>query len=106
MLYHAASLLTLISLFILGPAFGRAILLTIDKRQTWPQSKQHVALGLCMMAALAVLIGIYGVVWKISPRSVVWYTWLSSVPIDGSVSIPEGVSVDISHEPVRVTVEP
>ena len=58
------------------------------------------------MGAIAVLIGVYGLVWKISPKSVVWYDWLASVPIDGSVTIPEGVSVDISHEPVRVTVEP
>lgn len=35
MLYNAVSLISLISLFILGPAFGRALLLAIDKRQSW-----------------------------------------------------------------------
>jgi len=41
------SLASLISLFILGPAFGRALLLWWDKRRERSLPSQHVALAVC-----------------------------------------------------------
>ncbi len=39
--YHAATLITLLSLFILGPALGRAWMTRIDGSQGWSVPTQH-----------------------------------------------------------------
>lgn len=101
--YHALSLVTLLSLFYLGPAFGRAMLMRLDSRERWSQSTQHIALGLSTMVALTCMILIYGVVWKLSPKSVAWYTWMDEVPITGSVDVSGG-TVDI-QEPLKVRID-
>jgi hypothetical protein len=102
-LYHALSIITLLSLFYLGPAFGRAMLMRVDKRQSWSQSIQHIALGLSTMIALTGMILIYGVVWKLSPRSVTWYAFIDEVTITGSVDVTGG-TVDV-QEPLRVQID-
>ena len=101
--YHAVSIITLLSLFYLGPAFGRAILMRLDRRQNWSQSAQHVALGLATMVALTGMIAVYGAIWKVSPKSVAWYSWIDEVPITGSVDISSG-TVEV-QEPLRVRVD-
>lgn len=106
MIDHAVSAITLISLFVLGPAFGRAILLRWDNRRTRSQAAQHVALGLATMLSISVMIGVYGAIWSARPRSVAWYGWLSTdIPINGNVDVTGSVSADIS-EPLRVRIEP
>ena len=74
--YHAATLITLLSLFILGPALGRAWMTRIDGSQGWSVPTQHFVLGLFTMIAVASMILVYGALWKLSPRSVAWYTWI------------------------------
>jgi low temperature requirement protein LtrA len=102
---RAISLVTLASLFVLGPAFGRAILFRWERRQTWSQSKQHMALGLSTMIALTGLLLVYGVVWKMSPRTVAWYSWIATdLPISGNVDVTGSVSAEIS-EPLHVKVD-
>ena len=49
--YHAATLITLLSLFILGPALGRAWMTRIDGSQGWSVPTQHFVLGLFTMIA-------------------------------------------------------
>jgi hypothetical protein len=94
---HIFSLVSLVSLFILGPALGRALLLWRDKGRERSLPSQHVALAVCTMIAITGLIAIYGVVWKANPSMVTWYSWLSSVPIDGSVSADVSGYVETSH---------
>jgi hypothetical protein len=50
------------------------------------------------MVALTGLIVIYGVIWKANPRMVAWYSWISSIPIDGNVSadVSGTVGADVS----------
>ena len=103
LLYHALSLISLLSLFYLGPAFGRAMLMRLDKRQRWSQSTQHIALGLSTMIALTGMILVYGLVWKISPKSVAWYAWVDqAIPIVGDVEVNGTVNV---QEPLRVQID-
>lgn len=101
--YHALSLVTLLSLFYLGPALGRAMLTRLDRRQRWSQSTQHIALGLSTMIALTGMILVYGAVWKISPKSVAWYAWIEEIPITGSVEVSGG-TVDV-QEPLKVQID-
>jgi predicted permease len=65
---RATSLISLLSLFVLGPALGRALIMRWDRRLTWSQSMQRVALGLSTMVVLAAMIAVYGVMWKIHPK--------------------------------------
>jgi hypothetical protein len=94
---HTISIITLVSLFILGPALGRALLLWWDARRERSLPSQHIALAASTMVALTGLIIIYGVIWKANPRMVAWYSWISSIPIEGSVSADVSGYVDTSR---------
>jgi hypothetical protein len=93
---HVLSLVTFVSLFILGPAFGRALLLWWDNRRERSSSSQHVALATFTMISVTGLIVVYGAIWKANPRMVAWYNWLYSIPIDGNVNAEVSGSVDVS----------
>jgi hypothetical protein len=54
------------------------------------------------MIALAALILVYGALWKLSPKSVAWYTWIERVPISGDVEVTGSVDV---QEPLKVQIE-
>ena len=101
-LYHALTLITLLSLFILGPAFGRALFTRIDSSQDWSVPAQHLAVGLFTMIAVAGMILLYGALWKLSPKSVAWYTWIEEVPVTGNVGVTGPVDV---RQPSRGKVE-
>ena len=91
---HIFSIITLLSLFILGPAFGRALLYWWNARREKPLPSQHIALAACMMVALTGLIILYGVIWKANPRMVAWFSWINSIPIEGSFSAEVSGYVD------------
>jgi hypothetical protein len=91
---HAFSLASLLSLFILGPAFGRALLLWWDKKRERSLPSQHIALALCTTLAATALIVVYGLVWENNHRMVAWYSWLGSIPVDASVDADVHGSVD------------
>jgi hypothetical protein len=81
-----SSLVTLLSLFIVAPALGRAVLLWWDERTQRSLPSQHIALTVSTMIALTALIAVYGVVWKANPRLIAWYAWISpEIPIEGNV---------------------
>lgn len=94
---HIISIVSLISLFVLGPGIGRAMLLWWDGKRERSLPSQQVALALCTMIAVTGLVGIYGAVWAANPRMVAWYSWIYSIPIDGSVSADVSGYVDTSH---------
>jgi hypothetical protein len=92
-----SSLVTLLSLFIVAPALGRALLLWWDERTQRSLPSQHIALSMSTMIALTALIAVYGVVWKANPRLIAWYAWIRpEIPIEGSVDIQEPLKVEIS----------
>lgn len=91
---HIVSIVTLLSLFILGPGLGRALLIWWDTRREKSLASQHIALAACTMVALTGLIILYGVIWKINPRMITWYSWINSIPIEGSVSADVSGYVD------------
>jgi hypothetical protein len=93
---HTFSIASLLSLFILGPAFGRALLLWWDKRRERSLPSQHIALAICTMIALTGLIMIYGVIWQANDQMVAWYSWINSMPINGDVNAEVSGSVDVS----------
>ena len=95
MLDHFTSLVTLISLIVLGPPLGRVIL-------TNPRGPFVQAVG--TMVAISVLLALYGIVWSVRPRSIAWYTWLRDIPVNGSVDVSGSVATDVS-EPLRVQIE-
>jgi hypothetical protein len=95
LLERIVSLLSLLSLFILGPALGRALLLWWDKRRDRSLPAQHIALGISTMLVLAIFIMIYGAVWKANPRLVAWYTWIDT-------EIP----IVVTNEPLEVGIAP
>jgi hypothetical protein len=78
MLPYLTSIATLISVFVLGPALGRAI---------FPQGGQ-LARSVGKMIAIVGLLFLYGIIWTANPSLVSWYTWLAEVPINGSINIP------------------
>src|SRR5262245_21449987 len=91
-----SSLVALLSLFVVAPALGRALLLWWDERTQRSLPSQHIAL-LSTMIALTALIAVYGVVWRANPKLIAWYTWVSpEIPIEGSVDIQEPLKVEIS----------
>ena len=97
LLERISSLVTLLSLFIVAPALGRALLLWWDERTQRSLPSQHIALSISTMIALTALIGVYGVVWKANPKLIAWYTWISpEIPIEGSVDVQEPLKVEIS----------
>jgi hypothetical protein len=95
MLDNFTSLVTLVSLVVLGPAFGKAILRN-------PKGPLLQAVG--TMVALSLLLGLYGVFWNIRPRSIAWYAWLTNIPVNGSIDVSGNIATDVS-EPLRVQIE-
>jgi hypothetical protein len=91
--YPAVTLITLLSLFILGPALGRALFTRINGSQDWSVPCQHVAVGLFTMIVMVGMILVYGALRKLSPKSVAWYTWVEEVPVRGSVGVTGPVDV-------------
>jgi hypothetical protein len=89
----ALTLITLASLFLLGPALGRALITCFDSWQSWSQPIQHLAVGICTMIAVTGMILAYGVLWKLSPTSVAWYGWIQEVPVAGNVNVTRPVDV-------------
>jgi hypothetical protein len=116
---HISSLITLVSLFILGPALGRALLLWWDKHRERSLPSQHIALGFSTMIVVAALLVFYGVVWKTNPRLVAWYSWINteiptsgdvevsrgSVDVSGNVEVSGSVDANVTNEPLRVEVD-
>jgi hypothetical protein len=116
---HISSLLTLLSLFILGPALGRALLLWWDGQRKRTLPSQHMALGISTMITMAALLIFYGTVWKANPRLVAWYSWIDtelpisgdvevtggSVEVTGSVDVSGSVDANVTNEPLKVEVD-
>ncbi len=71
----ALTLMTLASLFIIGPALGHAIVSCFNW-QNWSVPIQHLVIGLCTMFAVSGMILVYGVLWERSPNAVAWYSWI------------------------------
>src|SRR5262249_13822902 len=95
MLDHFTSLVSLISLIVLGPPLGRVILRN-------PKGPFVQAVG--TMVAVSVLLALYGLLWSVRPRSVAWYTLLANVPINGNMEVSGSIATDVS-EPLRVQIE-
>ena len=64
-----SSLVTLLSLFIVGPALGKALLLWWDERTQRSLPSQHIALTVSTIIAFTALIAVYGVIWKRGGKS-------------------------------------
>lgn len=47
------------------------------------------------MMAITGLIIFYGLIWTANPRMVAWYSWIGSIPIEGSVNAEVSGYVDI-----------
>ena len=90
---NALTLITLLSLFLLGPALGRALVARFDNWQYWSLPIQHLAVGICTMIAVTAMVLVYGALWKLSPKSVAWYTWIHEVPVAGNVNVTGPVDV-------------
>jgi hypothetical protein len=90
---NAISLITLASLFLLGPALGRALVACFDSWRNWSLPIQHLAVGTCTMIAVTGMVLIYGELWKLSPKSVAWYGWIQQVPVAGNVNVTGPVEV-------------
>ena len=78
----ALTLITLASLFIVGPAVGHAIV-TCFNWQNWSVPVQHLIVGLCTMLAVSGMILLYGFVWAKNPNVVAWYGWIEEPTIGG-----------------------
>jgi hypothetical protein len=98
LIQHVISIVTLLSLFILGPAFGRALLLWWDASRQRSLASQHIALATCTMIAITGLIVVYGFIWNANPKLVAWYSWIYSIPIEGDVNAEVSGYVDTSHQ--------
>ena len=107
---NALTLITLLSLFLLGPALGRAMVACLHGWQDWSLPVQHLAVGICTMIAVTGMVLAYGALWKLSPRSVAWYSWIQQVPVAGTVNItgdgrpsaaPEGDGRAVPRDPEK-----
>ena len=78
MLDSALTLISLASLFIIGPAVGYAMVSCFNW-QNWAVPIQHLAVGICTMVAVSGMILAYGLLWERSPTSVAWYGWLQEL---------------------------
>ena len=76
---NALSIITLASLFILGPAIGYAAVSCFNW-QNWPVAIQHLVVGICTMLVVSGMILAYGFLWEQCPMSVAWYGWIQEVP--------------------------
>jgi len=74
----ALTLITLASLFILGPAIGYAVVSCFNW-QNWRPPIQHLAVGICTTVAVSGMILAYGLLWERSPTSVAWYGWIQEM---------------------------
>jgi methionine synthase II (cobalamin-independent) len=54
------------------------------------------------MIVVAGMIVLYGALWKLSPKSVAWYTWIEEVPMKGSVGVTGPVDI---RQPSRGKLE-
>jgi hypothetical protein len=81
----ALTLITLASLFILGPAVARAVVECFDW-QKWSVSAQHLVVGFCTATAVSGMILAYGLLWQRSPKSVAWYSWIQDVTVASRVN--------------------
>lgn len=77
---NALTLITLASLFVVGPAISYAVVSCFNW-QNWPVPIQHLVLGICTMLVVSGMILAYGLVWERSPSSVAWYTWIEELQI-------------------------
>lgn len=84
---NALTLITLASLFILGPTLGHAVVSCFDWHN-WPVPIQHLVVGICTMISVAGLVLAYGALWQVSPKSVAWFSWVQEVPMVGHVIGP------------------
>jgi hypothetical protein len=82
---YMLTLITLASLFILGPAIGHALVSCFNWQKLSPPV-QHLVVGLCTMAAMSGMILAYGFLWERSPKSVAWYSWIQDVTAAGRVN--------------------
>ena len=49
-----------------------------DSWRNWSLPIKHIAVGICTMIAVTGMV--YGALWKLSPKSITWYTWIQEVP--------------------------
>jgi uncharacterized membrane protein len=78
----ALTLITLASLFIIGPAVGHALVSCLDW-QSWRVPIQHLIAGFCTMVAVSGMIFAYGFLWERSPKSVAWYNMINEMTTIG-----------------------
>jgi hypothetical protein len=94
---NALTLMTLASLFILGPAIGRAVVSCFEW-PNWSLPIQHLIVGICTMFAVSGMIMAYGFLWERSPMTVAWYSWIQEVPTVGKARLTAPVEV---RQPLR-----
>lgn len=92
LLDNALTLITLGSLFVLGPALGHAVVSCFEW-QNWAVPIQHLVVGICTMIAVSGMILAYGIVSEWSPKSVAWFSWIQEVPVAGRVNLTGPVEV-------------
>ena len=83
----ALTLVTLASLFIIGPAVGHAVVSCFDW-QSWRVPVQHLIVGFCTMVAVSAMILAYGFLWERSPKSVAWYNMIQEMTAIGRAPLP------------------
>jgi uncharacterized iron-regulated membrane protein len=82
LLRDISSYVNLLSLFIMGPAIGRALLLWWDRDKKRSLPVQHIALAVSTMIALTFMLMVYGVIYYANHELVTWYTWIfTGIPI-------------------------
>ena len=94
----ALTLITLASLFILGPAIGYAVVSCFNW-QNWRAPIQHLAVGICTMVAVSGMILAYGLLWERSPTSVAWYGWIQELQTAGKLR--QTVPVEVRLPPKK-----
>ena len=70
-----------------------ALVACFENWQDWSLPMQHLAVGICTMIAVTGMVLVYGAQWKLSPKSVAWYTWIQEVPVAGNVNVTGPVDV-------------
>jgi hypothetical protein len=88
----ALTLITLASLFIIGPAVGHAMVSCFDW-QSWRVPIQHLIVGFCTMAAVSGMILAYGFLWERNPKSVAWYNLIHEMTMTGRAPLTAPVEV-------------
>jgi hypothetical protein len=73
---HELTLITLASLFILGPAIGHAVV-SCFAWQNWSVPIQHLVVGICTILAVSGMILAYGFLWERNPMAVLGITGFS-----------------------------